>query len=462
MKNFYDFVNSFRVDEVLSLSDAGKVRRQIRKRAGYRPGTFGIELEFPAEWAEGVVEKDINNSDIPADVKYDHSANMRKLNAVIDRNEETVGGDNGDESYWGIGPDFANTELRSRYLTTNDIPLLRSILRDINKVGLNGSPNCSAHVHIGLQQFDDMNAFDALAVLNFMDEDKIYDIAGDERETSWTQPKKELVKGLYGILVSKYGEFRGPSKSVVMSDDNLRDMFKSKDLLKYMGTNLKAYVTHGTIEFRYLSSEVLYNINQFLSMIQYYLMIPFLARRKMSIKLDANRSIPALYFTRMSGNRIMVSNRSVPHPYGGVGETRKELPLSMKDRYEEVVDRRVVNYFKDRTVGEFVDKLLELVEKYNVPLNADSAELIKGARDAGVNSMIFVLGYKIRAYNFSAYTFSSVRDKKLSNISVLDRDTVIEKPFADRLTCFGKILHQEYTISFESLYKTFFGMKIFG
>ena len=265
------------------------------------------------------------------------------------------------------------------------------------------------------------------------------------------------MKGLYGILVSKYGEFRGPSKSVVMSDDNLRDMFNSKDLLKYMGTNLKAYVTHGTIEFRYLSSEVLDNINQFLSMIQYYLMIPFLARRKMSIKLDANRSIPALYFTRMSGNRIMVSNRSVPHPYGGVGETRKELPSTLKDRFKEVIDSRVVNYFKDRTVGEFVDKLLELVEKYNVPLKADSAELIKGARDAGVNSMIFVLGYKIRAYNFS-----SVRDKKLSNISVLDRDTVIEKPFADRLTCFGDILDQEYTISFESLYKTFFGMKIFG
>ena len=226
-----------------------------------------------------------------------------------------------------------------------------------------------------------------------------------------------------------------------------------------MGTNLKAYVTHGTIEFRYLSSEVLDNINQFLSMIQYYLMIPFLARRKMSIKLDANRSIPALYFTRMSGNRIMVSNRSVPHPYGGVGETRKELPPTLKDRFKEVIDSRVVNYFKDRTVGEFVDKLLELMEKYNVPLKADSTELMKGARIAGVASMIFVLGYKIRA---KIRSFSSVRDKKLSNISVLDRDTVIEKPFADRLTCFGNILDQEYTISFESLYKTFLGMKIFG
>jgi hypothetical protein len=124
-----------------------------------------------------------------------------------------------------------------------------------------------------------------------------------------------------------------------------------------------------------------------------------------------------------------------------------------------VIDSRVVSYFKVRTVGEFVDKLLELVEKYNIPLKADSAELIKGARVAGVSSMIFVLGYKIRA---KIRSFSSIRDKKLSNVSVLDRDTVIEKPFADRLTCFGKILDQEYTISFESLYKTFLGMKIFG
>lgn len=461
MKNFYDFVNSFRMDEVLSLSDAGKVRRQIRKSAGYRPGTFGIELEFPAEWAEGVVEDDINNSDIPADVKYDHSVNMRKLNAVIDRNEETVGGDNGDETSWGIGPDFANTELRSRYLTTNDIPLLRSIMNDIKRVGLKGSPNCSAHVHIGLQQFDDMNAFDALAVIDLIDEEKIYDIAGDDRETMWTQPKKELVGALYGMLVDKYGTFSGPSKSVVMSDDKLRDMFESEKLLKYMGTNLKAYITHGTIEFRYLSSEVLGNINQFLSMIQYYLMIPFLARRKMSIKLVGGYYSPVrtLYFTRSAGNRITVSNRSAAHPYGGVADTRGELPPTLKDRFKEVIDSRVVNYFKDRTVGEFVDKLLALVEKYNVPLKADSAELIKGARVAGVNSMIFVLGYKIRA---KIRSFSSIRDKKLSNVSVLDRDTVIEKPFADRLTCFGKILDQEYTISFESLYKTFLGMKVFG
>jgi hypothetical protein len=190
-------------------------------------------------------------------------------------------------------------------------------------------------------------------------------------------------------------------------------------------------------------------------------MIPFLARRKMSIKLVGGYYSPVrtLYFTRSAGNRITVSNRSAAHPYGGVGETRGELPPTLKDRFKEVIDSRVVNYFKDRTVGEFVDKLLELVEKYNIPLKADSAELIKGARVAGVNSMIFVLGYKIRA---KIRSFSSIRDKKLSNVSVLDRDTVIEKPFADRLTCFGKVLEQEYTISFESLYKTFLGMKVFG
>jgi len=104
---------------------------------------------------------------------------------------------------------------------------------------------------------------------------------------------------------------------------------------RYMGTNIKAFFTHGTIEFRYLSSQILKNIDAFLEAIQYYLLMPYLARKKMQIKLvsthEINKSEPSskkdkvtddvsgeetintLYFTRMPGNKVKMSLHPTAH-----------------------------------------------------------------------------------------------------------------------------------------------------
>lgn len=482
MNNFYDYFK-FRFDEVIKLSSASRVRRAIRKSGGYSPGTFGIELEFPADVNEGVTKRDLRNPSIPNDVLYNHADNIKILRKILVMNNQEVEGEEGSETTWGIGPDVSNTEVRSKYLTTKDIPDLLNILEEIkecvtegiaiygqNKRYLSLSPSCSAHVHIGLQHFDDMNAFDALATLNLIDEESAYEVAGADRDIRWTKDRGTVLNVIMDQLYTK-GIIKKDFdlSNIIVSDSVMRNIFDfsrgNYGLSKYGGTNLKSFVTNGTIEFRYLSSEIINNPKKFIEMIQYYLMLPRLARSKMQIKFTENlrgvfsqSNISEVYFTRMSGNRIRISDKPVPYEKGNISDTRKQLPPSLMQRFRAMKEQRIVDYLKDRTVGDLRDYLLRYLEENEVPYFtfSDNYSKYKYAENNNLNRTALWLGSKFRSV---LNIVNQYKNKKLSDITSNTHD----QPFNGGLSSLGEIvMSNNYRKGFEGLYTFLYDIRAFG
>jgi hypothetical protein len=498
MNNFYEFIKNYALNEVLKLSSAKKVRKQIRKFANYKPGTFGIELEFPAGVNDDVKEQDLENPFIPDNIKYNHTENTEILTSILEKYNQDVAGEQGSENSWGIGPDFANTEMRSKYLTTKDIPDLLDILNEIKRYTtkgvastihmLNGkivsgttqylslSPRCSAHVHIGLQQFDDMNAFDALAMLQLIDEKSAYEVAGEDRDRYWTRKKGTVINVILHKLYTK-GLIKEnlDFSNIIVGDSTMKAIFDfAKDgLNKYSGTNLKSFVNNGTIEFRYLSSQIIMNPEKFIEMIQYYLMLPRLARSKMQLKFTEElqgvfSNLPnEIYFTRLAGNRIRISQKAVPYEKGSIADTRKDLPLPLLLRFEMKKNQNYIDYLKDKTVGELRDYLFDYFKKNEVPDFFDSSHsAMQYAKNNNLNRNAVFIGdlFRINLNLVNAYA-----DKKLNDVyffeypvpSVLDKK-LFNQPFDSGLSSLGKICKTNYKENFERLYKFLFDTKAFG
>lgn len=484
MNNFYDFIKNQIFDEVLDISSAKKVRRQIRKKAAYKPGTFGIELEFPADINDDVGEKDLDNPFVPDDVKYNYESVERVLRKVLLEIGEEVEGEHGSENSWGIGPDVSNVEMRSRYLTTKDFRILLSIFYNLRKLVkreiLYLSPSCSAHVHIGLQQFDEMNAFDALATLQLIDEESAYKVAGHHRETKWAQPKENVIKNIIFSLSQSTIIPRNASEfEEIISDSKMRSIFdfSKHGLNKYGGTNLKSFVTNDTIEFRYLSSEVLKQPEQFVSMIQYYLMLPFLARKKMQLKFTDDR-LGDIYFTREAGNQIKVSNKPVAYPFGGVEATRKPLPQTMKQRVKSIKEQRIVDYLKDVTVEQLHKYLENYLIQNEVPnfFNKTAISLIPGFNRNASIGVIFDYAKKNNLDKNAVFIGSLLRnnnsvtdykDKKLSDAIFFEIPAPfylkqMTQPFNSQLSSLAKIVGANFAENFENLYKFLYDTRAFG
>lgn len=494
MFSFFDFIKNTALREVFKASLAKKVRKQIRKKAGYKPGTFGFELEFPAERNDDVTSKDLNNPFVPNDVKYNYGAIQRILERIIQKHGEHVGGENSTESSWGVGVDHQNVELRSRYLTTQDFPLILSIINDINKNNdLVTDSGCSAHVHIGLQQFDEMNAFDALATLFLIDEDEAYEVAGPWRETRFARSKDEVMREILNSLLRSGIIHRNGNQSElesIVTDSKFKSILDFSvdglgSLGKFGGTNLKSLITHETIEFRYLSSEVLLRPKDFLSMIQYYLMLPFLARRKMQIKFW-NSNFGYIYFTRETGNRIKISYKAASYPFGGIDSTREKLPPTVTQRLKSMQNQRLVNYFKDITVGELYEylynflkdhDLIEDLKKYlkqfgnSSDIRGDGYNFCKNlaARkniyDRDVISTMFVGLNMLNKKSFvEAYASKKLNDVfffDYPKTGTKDRE-LLQQPFDSQLTSLGLIVGNNWSENFERLYKFLYKIKAFG
>ena len=474
MQSFKEWFSQF--DEVVDFSKAKKVKSSIRKNASYKPGTFGIEIEFPVFTDDGndidydrahevfsnnyfdlfysevdpsdydVVNPDEWDDDNPEPITLDDweeenpapedeeendiwrkkrddidmqhyewlkerkevakkwerwedygrvdAANEEMTNADIwnylDISDYKKGGmeetikevgeileglnqswEEGDatEHNWGIGPDGDEiVELRSRYLTTKDFPMLLDLFNELNSK-IDHSSNKSAHVHIGLQQYDDsFNAMDLLSLLSTIDEDKIIGIAGVNRVVNgrWTKPNPVVVKDMIKLITNKFFPNKDLSKKLEANSSNNEMLHLISTMERYRGTNLKAFDQTGTVEFRYLSSEILKNPKKFLEVIQYYLMLPDLARKKMQIKLDDGNQ--TLYLTRMPGNNIKITNSSTGHPSMKVPETRIDLAPSKLEKQKPIVINKQIEksmedtkkYFKDMSLYDFSTEINKL------------------------------------------------------------------------------------------------------
>lgn len=69
-------------------------------------------------------------------------------------------------------------------------------------------------------------------------------------------------------------------------DDTIVSYIMDKIVEKFSGINISYYGQRRTIEFRYLSSQILGNIDEFLKFVEYFLRVPDIALRAKRINLD--------------------------------------------------------------------------------------------------------------------------------------------------------------------------------
>ena len=240
--------------------------------------------------------------------------------------------DNSTPTEWGVGEDYENIEIRSKYLTVQDIPKLEKILYKLKK-SVKTTGGTSAHVHVGLQQFEDFNMVDLLATVKLIDENKMYQLAGPKRESKWALSKQKVADFLFDKIKEK--KLLNDTKEEIISNETLKEIIKSIET-KYLGTNIKSFTKIGTVEFRYLSSLVLNQIDEFIETIQYFLMIPYIARRQDSVKLLTSSNQP-IYFTRMPNNQVKISTISTRKSGESIESTRKIIPpTKFQQRKEEL------------------------------------------------------------------------------------------------------------------------------
>lgn len=259
--------------------------------------------------------------------------------------------DNSTPTKWGVGEDYEYIEIRSKYLTVQDIPKLEKILYKLKK-SVKTTGGTSAHVHVGLQQFEDFNMVDLLATVKLIDENKMYQLAGPTRESKWALSKQKVADFLFDKI--KENKLLNDTKEEIISNETLKAIIKSIET-RYLGTNIKAFTKIGTVEFRYLSSLVLNQIDEFIETIQYFLMIPYIARRQDSVKLLTSSNQP-IYFTRMPNNQVKISTTSTRKSGDSIESTRKIIPpTKFQQRKEELKAQNKITSGKGRHSFELED-----------------------------------------------------------------------------------------------------------
>lgn len=307
--------------------------------------------------------------------------------------------DNSTPTEWGIGEDYENIEIRSKYLTVQDIPKLEKILYKLKK-SVKTTGGTSAHVHVGLQQFEDFNMVDLLATVKLIDENKMYQLAGPKRESKWALSKQKVADFLFDKIKEK--KLLNDTKEEVISNETLKEIIKSIET-KYLGTNIKSFTKIGTVEFRYLSSLVLKQIDEFIETIQYFLMIPYIARRQDSVKLLTSSNQP-IYFTRMPNNQVKISTISTRKSGESIESTRKIIPpTKFQQRKEELKAQNKITSGKGRHSFELEDAVNEhniiAIENIIEKNPNDISYIVNYAFEhATESSNLYIIGHLVNKY----------------------------------------------------------------
>lgn len=232
--------------------------------------------------------------------------NVREAMSYIQNNmgENVQYGDSG-KDVWGVGPDGENIEIRSKHLKQSEFELVKQISDYVSEQNVSGGT--SAHVHIGLP--DDFDAFDLLAITTLVDERAIKNQVGPGRDlASWAQLRDKLHNSIVNKLIKTPENQSTKEKSFVLSNERLFVLLS--DLGRYWGTNVAAMRSKRTIEFRYLGSQIASNVVAFIKWIQYYLLLPKVAKSRNSVILKQTIGIDSQSVTaiRQSGSVKFVLN----------------------------------------------------------------------------------------------------------------------------------------------------------
>lgn len=250
------------------------------------------------EWERYVDLENVTVSNIEEDI----------LDAIAyienDMGEKAKYGDSG-KDIWGVGPDGENVEIRSKHLNQSEFKLVKQISEYVSDKKVSG--NTSAHVHIGLP--DDFDAFDLLAITTLVDERAIKNQVGFERDlATWARLRDQLNNKIVNLLIKTPENQSTKEKSFILSNDRLFVLLSV--LGKYWGTNVSSMISKRTIEFRYLSSQISSNVVTFIKWIQYYLLLPKVAKSRNSVILNQNIGVDSQSVTaiRQSGSVKFVLN----------------------------------------------------------------------------------------------------------------------------------------------------------
>jgi hypothetical protein len=265
-------------------------------------------------------------------------------------------------SAWYIHKDGDTVfELTSPILTTKDIPALKQLFDKVSKERTDGSTSC--HIHIGLPP--DTDGFDLLAMSTLVDEKEIKRQLPNRAFDDWAQFNSDMQRQL-----GRYLEDGTYSKEDFLST--------IKQLGLRSGTNINAFWEHRTIEFRYLSSEALNNPNSVLEWINYFLILPFLARGRKQIVIAKNEYTfgagqKGIYLTRMPDGGVKVDK----DPEGKVKQS-PESPEDLRQQSEMSPLQRSLNKQKKQTARKRVN---------NQTMSQFLLSIKKNDRDALIGSL---------------------------------------------------------------------------
>jgi hypothetical protein len=373
----------------------------------YALNQMEFDKEF-AKWVDGLNWRDYLNKETfmePISMTED----IERVGEIFENmGEEWVEG-NATPTEWGIGEDHALLEIRSKYLTVKDIPKLRRILEKL-KDTVETTGGTSAHVHVGLQQFENFNMVDLLAIVTLIDENKMYQLAGPTRESRWAQPKERVADYLLNQI--KQHDLLYDTKEEIIDNSTLKEIIKKIES-KYLGANITSFTKIGTIEFRYLSSLVLNQIDEFIETIQYFLMIPAIARKKDSVKLVTSGNEP-IYFTRMPNNQVKISTTPTRKSGESIDFTRSELPLTkFQQRKKEIkssgkrltdLERAKIWRIEDSIHNNNIDEIHRIIYQNN---DIDIGNLLQIFVSAGQVANFRVIRYIVDRYHHLLSTSTS-------------------------------------------------------
>lgn len=386
MLNFKSFIES------VDFNKTKNIKKGLKK---YKPGTFGVEIEFIVEDSsndelvlmlqndrkvykdfldqlpkspDDLSEEDYNkfynafiNSitpEIAADKYglegYENRSSINPLHDKIDEyisflssiGAKSVYGDATNDAF-GIGPDSGYLEIRTPILTTKDFPIFKKLLDKLQEEKFSGDN--SAHVHIGMPE--NTNGFDLIAMTTLADEKQVKIDAGDGRNfDDWAR----LRSANHQKLSSAIEKLIEPELETIVDDEDVKHIaFNSS---KFLGTNLKSFGRLGTVEFRYLSSQIVKNSNKLLEWIQYYLILPNIAQSRKQIKIQGHLN-DYYILTRMPGNKIKITkNQKATQPQ------QSPFDLRQFNMQPDLIERKFLRQYGNQKVDGVMWALFAIAE----------------------------------------------------------------------------------------------------
>jgi len=345
-----------------------KERREIEKQIDdfdYEKlkDEFIDEIIEDEEWSKFDVYPDVYLPDFESKAKeYQEFLEDLGWEANIEENLGT--------SAWYIHKDGDTVfELTSPILTTKDIPALKQLFDKVSNERTDGSTSC--HIHIGLPP--DTDGFDLLAMSTLVDEKEIKRQLPNRAFDEWAKFNSDMQRQL-----GRYLEDGTYSKEDFLST--------IKQLGLRSGTNINSFWEHRTIEFRYLSSEALKNPNSVLEWINYFLILPFLARGRKQIVIAKGPTVTGLpgihpksrqaigiYLTRMPDGGVKVDK----DPEGKVKQS-PESPEDLRQQSEMSPLQKSLNKQKKQAARKRVN---------NQTMSQFLGSIKKNDRDAIVGSL---------------------------------------------------------------------------